>query len=183
LKPLKYIRQNFFTAVVFLFLAGGALGTQELIDPLIKKGLLHKFAQHIEWPQEEDIDTFRIGIYGQQPELLSNLRLLESVELKGKPVAVKQFNRLADIPFTQLLYVARENNAKLGRIANRIEGYNTLMVSDRARNQEQIMINFLPLKDGKADFEVNKANIINANLKITPDLLLLGGTEVDIAGL
>ena len=169
--------------MVFLFLAGGALGTQELTDPLIKKGLLHKFAQHIEWPQEEDIDTFRIGIYGQQPELLSNLRLLESVELKGKPVAVKQFNRLGDIPFTHLLYVARENNAELGRIANRIEGYSTLMVSDRARNQEKIMINFLPLKDGKADFEINKANIINANLKITPDLLLLGGTEVDIAGL
>jgi signal transduction histidine kinase len=174
---------SFFPAAVSLLLTGAVLSAQELTDPLIKTGLLHKFAQHIEWPQEEDIDTFRIGIYGQQPELLSNLRLLESVELKGKPVAVKQFNRLGEIPFTHLLYVARENNAELGRIANRIEGYSTLMVSDRARNQDQIMINFLPLKDGKADFEINKANIINANLKITPDLLLLGGTEVDIAGL
>ncbi len=174
---------SFFPAAVFLSLTGGVLGAQELADPLIKTGLLHKFAQHIEWPREENIDTFRIGIYGQEPELMTNLLLLESVELKGRPVSVKQFSRLSDISATHLLYVARENTSELGRIANRIEGNNTLMVSDRARNQEQIMINFLPLKDGKPDFEVNKANIINANLRITPDLLLLGGTEVDIAGL
>jgi len=174
---------SFLPVAVSLFLTCGVLNAQELTDPLIKTGLLHKFAQHIEWPQEEDIDTFRIGIYGQEPELMSNLFLLESVELKGRPVSIKQFNRLGDISFTHLLYVASENNIQMERIANQIEGNSTLMVSDRARNQEQIMINFLPLKDGKADFEINRANIINANLNITPDLLLLGGTDVDIAGL
>jgi signal transduction histidine kinase len=166
-----------------LVLNGGVLSAQELTDPLIKTGLLHKFAQHIEWPQEEDIDTFRIGVYGQEPELMSNLLLLESVELKGKPVSVRQFTRFGDITVTHLLYVARDNSFEMERIANRIEGNSTLLISDRARNQDRIMINFLPLKDGKADFEINKANIINANLNITPDLLLLGGTEVDIAGL
>ncbi|MEJ2596472.1 MAG: YfiR/HmsC family protein [bacterium] len=181
---LKYhLLSSFFPAAVSLFLTGGITFAQEVTDPLIKTGLLHKFAQHIEWPQEEDIDTFRIGIYGQEPELMSNLLLLESVELKGKPVTVRQFSRLGDISFTHLLYVASENNAQLERIANQIEGNSTLLVSDRVRKQEQVMINFLPLRDGKADFEINSANIINANLKITPDLLLLGGTEVDIAGL
>jgi len=114
---------------------------------------------------------------------MSNLLLLESVELKGRPVSITQFSRLGSISLTHLLYVARENNAEIERIAKRIEGNSTLMISDRARKQDQIMINFLPLKDGKADFEINNANIINANLKITPDLLLLGGTEVDVAGL
>jgi signal transduction histidine kinase len=164
-------------------MSGGRLSAQELTDPVIKMGLLHKFAQHIEWPQEEMIDTFRIGIYGQEPELISSLLLLESVELKGRPVSIIRFNRLGNISQTNVLYVARENNAELGRIANRIEGNNTLVVSDRSGKQEQVMINFLPLKDGKADFEINKANIINANLKLTPDLLLLGGTEVDVAAL
>ena len=50
---------SFFPMAVFLVLSGGVLSAQELTDPLIKTGLLHKFAQHIEWPQEEDIDTFR----------------------------------------------------------------------------------------------------------------------------
>jgi len=174
---------SFFPAAVSLFLTGGVAGAQELTDPLIKTGLLHKFAQHIEWPQEEDIDTFRIGMYGQEPDLLSNLLLLESVELKGRPVSVKQFARLSSISASHILYVTNEKNAEMRRIANRIKGNNTLLISDRVRNQDQIMINFLPLKDGKADFEINKANILDANLKITPDLLLLGGTEVDIAGL
>ena len=113
---------SFFSLAVTLFLCGGVLNAQELTDPLIKTGLLHKFAQHIEWPQEEDIDTFRIGMYGQEPELLSNLLLLESVELKGRPVSIKHFTRLGDISDTHLLYIARENNSEMGRIADRIEG-------------------------------------------------------------
>lgn len=170
-------------AGAFLFPAGGNLGAQELTDPLIKTGLIHKFAQHVNWPQEEEIDTFRIGIYGQEPELLSNLLLLESVTLKQRPVTVREISRFSDISGFHLLYVTRDKNVEILRIANRIEGNSTLMVTDRARNQDQIMINFLPLKDGKADFEINKANIMNANLGIAPDLLLLGGTEIDVAGL
>ncbi len=39
---------SFFPVEVFLFLSGGVLNVQELTDPLIKTGLLHKFAQSIE---------------------------------------------------------------------------------------------------------------------------------------
>ncbi len=166
-----------------LLLTGGTVRAQELTDPLIKTGLIHKFVQHVQWPQEEEIDTFRISLYGSEPELMSNLLLLESVTLKGKPVSVRRFLRFSDIRFTHLLYVAKEKNADIERIANLIMGMNTLMVTDQARSRDRTMINFLPLKDGKADFEINKANIINANLTITPDLLLLGGTEVDVASL
>jgi len=107
---------------VSLILTGVILSAQELTDPLIKTGLLRNFAQHIEWPQEEDIDTFRIGIYGQEPEFMSNLLLLESVELKGRPVSVQQFTRLGRISAVHLLYVASEKNVELKRIATRVEG-------------------------------------------------------------
>jgi len=173
----------FLLGLTFIFLAGGDLLSQELISPLMRKDLIYKFAQHIEWEQEEKIDTFRIGIYGQDPDLLAEIMLLESATLKDKPISIIHFARSSEITKTHLLYFTNDNNIEIQRIVNHIAGNNTLMVSDRSRNQNLIMINFLPLVDGKADFEINKANIINAGLNIMPDLLVEGGTVVEEAGI
>ena len=184
LKILKFIQLPYFTlCLLMIFLTGNDLIGQDLTSPLIKTGLIHKFAQHVEWQQEEEMDTFRIGVYGEEPELMYNLLLLESVDLKGKPVLIRQFSQLDDISGIHLLYLTRDKNSEIQSIANHIAGSQTLMVSDRARNKNQIMINFLPLFDGKADFEINKSNITNAGLNVAPDLLLLGGTDVDVASL
>ena len=166
-----------------LLLIPDTLLAQDLTSPLIKSGLILKFAQHVEWKQEENIDTFRIGVYGEEPELMANLLLLESVGIKDKPLIIRKFRQLDDISGVHLLYFTRDKNSEIQRIANHISGTQTLMVSDRARNQKLIMINFLPLVDGKVDFELNKSNITKARLTVTPALLLLGGTDVDVAGL
>ena len=166
-----------------LLLIPDTLCAQDLTSPLIKSGLILKFAQHVEWKQEENIDTFRIGVYGEEPELMANLLLLESVNIKDKPLIIRQFRQLDDISGVHLLYFTRDKNSEIQRIDNHLFGTQTLMVSDRARNQKLIMINFLPLVDGKVDFELNKSNITKARLTVTPALLLLGGTDVDVAGL
>ncbi len=166
-----------------LLLIPNTLLAQDLTSPLIKSGLILKFAQHVEWKQEENIDTFRIGVYGEEPELMANLLLLESVGIKDKSLIIRQFRQLDDISGVHLLYFTRDKNSEIQRIDNHLFGTQTLMVSDRARNQKLIMINFLPLVDGKVDFELNKTNITNARLTVTPALLLLGGTDVDVAGL
>jgi len=174
---------SFVLGVLIFFVFTGNLCAQEVTSPLIKSGLIHKFAQHIVWPQEEAIDTFRIGVFGEEPELMSNIMLLESFDLKGKPISIKKFARLSDIRGVHLLYLTRDANSEIQKISRQIAGTQTLMVSDRARNQNLIMINFLPMTEGKAEFEVNKVNITEAGMDIAPDLLLLGGTEIDVVGL
>lgn len=183
-KTNKSAKLPFFAlGMLILFSVTGNLYSQEVTSPLIKSGLIHKFAQHIIWPQEEAIDTFRIGVYGEEPELMSNIMLLESFDLKGKPISIKKFAQPDDISGVHLLYLTRDANSDIQKISKQIAGTQTLMVSDRARNQNLIMINFLPMAEGKAEFEVNKANITEAGLDIAPDLLLLGGTEIDVVGL
>ena len=169
--------------VVAFFLTGGELCAQETISPLIKTGLIHKFAQHINWQEEDGIDTFRIGVYGEEPGLMGHIMLLESFTLKERPISVRKFTQLENISGIHLLYFTRDHNNEIQKIAGQIAGQPILMVSDRVRNQNLIMINLLPQVEGKADFEVNKANITEAGLSVAPDLLLLGGTEVDVVGL
>jgi len=45
------------------------------------------------------------------------------------------------------------------------------------------MINFIEPQKGVLRFEINKANIINQHILIMTDMILLGGTEVDVAAL
>ena len=149
----------------------------------MKTFLIYKFAQHIEWESESNIDTFTIGIYGSDQELMKEIFLLETVTLKDKPVQIIPFERLSEITPTHLLYITENKKIDIERITTLINGNNTLLVSDQSKDKNRIMINFLPLENNKIQFELNKANIINANLKIMPDLLLLGGTEIDVAGL
>ncbi len=149
----------------------------------MKTFMIYKFAQQIEWENEAEIDTFKFGVYGADRSFRSELSLLESVPLKNKPVRIIHFSRVNDIGNIQLLFISNDKNPDLERISDRLSGSNTVLISDRYEKPNKIMINFLPLEENKIQFEINKANMINAGLTVLPELLLLGGTEIDVAGL
>ncbi len=167
----------------WLILLSGNLDAQEMTNSSMKTFMIYKFAQHIEWDNESEIDTFKFGIYGSDRAFISELSLLESVPLKNKPIKITQFFRINDIDDTQVLYIIYNNNPDVDRIYDRLSGNNTLLITDRYEKPNKIMINFLPMEENMIQFEVNKANLINEGLTVMPDLLLLGGTEIDVAGL
>ena len=166
-----------------LILLSGNLGAQTLTNSSTKTFMIYKFAQYIEWDNEAEIDTFKFGIYGTDRAFRSELSLLESIPLKNKPIKITQFSRINDIDETQVLYIIYDNNPDVDRIFDRLSGNNTLLITDRYEKPNKIMINFLPMEEKMIQFEVNKANLINEGLTVMPDLLLLGGTEIDVAGL
>jgi signal transduction histidine kinase len=182
---IPVIRHNRFLllGLSWLILLFGNLGAQEMTNSSMKTFMIYKFAQQIEWENEEKIDTFHFGVFGADRGLRSELSLLESVPLKNKPIKITHFARVNDIGKTELLYVTYNMNPDIERISDRISGNHTLLISDRSEKPNKIMINFLPLEENKIQFEVNKANIINEGLTVLPELLLLGGTEIDVAGL
>lgn len=188
---MQYKIKSFNTGFLFLifsvtgiFIPVNELLGQEEIPPGRKAAIIHKFAQHIQWENEELIDTFHIGIYGHDPALMREMLLLESLPLKRKSISIHHFTRLRDLTATQILYVTPDRNSEIDRIADKIHGNNTFLITDRCSDQNRIMVNFLPLEENKIQFEVNRANILNENLDVLPDLLLLGeGTEIDVAEL
>ncbi len=166
-----------------LILLFGNVNAQQMTNSSMKTFMIYKFAQFIEWDNETEIDTFKFGIYGDDRAFMSELTLLESVPLKNKPIKISQFSRMNDIRETQVLYIINDNNPDVDRIYDRLSGNNTLLITDRYEKPNKIMINFLPMEENMIQFEINKANLINERLTVMPDLLLLGGTEIDVAGL
>ena len=173
----------FFLLILCNFIAVINTQAQEEANPGMKMVMIYKFGQHIQWENEKEIDTFRIGVYGNDPALMNEMMLLESVPLKNKAVSIIQFSRFRDLTMTHILYITNDKNSEIEKIVEKISGNNTLLISDRCENQNPIMINFLPLLKNKLQFEINKANIINERLTVLPELLLLGGSDIDVAGL
>jgi signal transduction histidine kinase len=176
--PGRYCMTVLCLACLFI-----SLKAQTDINPGMRMVMIYKFAQHVSWKSESKIDTFRFAMYGNDTDLLREMNLLKSVPLKEKPITVSHFSRLRDIEPVHVLYITHERNPELLRVLENTTGRNTLIITDNSDDRKRIMINFLPLENNRIQFEVNKANMLNEGLEALPDLLLLGGTEVDVAEL
>lgn len=68
-------------------------------------------------------------------------------------------------------------------IYNIIEGKPILLVTEDYPEKNAVMINLYETEEKQIKFEVNENNIINQSLSIDPEVLLAGGTSIDIASL
>jgi len=71
----------------------------------------------------------------------------------------------------------------LADIYSAIEGRAILVVTEGNLMKQWVMIDLTQTKDGRMQFEVNNSNIINHGLKPLPELILNGGSEIDVAKL
>ena len=172
--PVAKARRILTLGICIGILINWNLGAQEMTNSSMKTFMIYKFAQHIEWENEAEIDTFKFGVFGADNSFRSELSLLESVPLKNKPVRIIHFSRVNDIGNIQLLFISNDKNPDLDRIVERLSGSNTVLISDRYEKPNKIMINFLPLEENKIQFEINKANMINAGLTVLPESVVTG---------
>ncbi|MCK4662975.1 MAG: DUF4154 domain-containing protein [Bacteroidales bacterium] len=169
-----------FIIIIFNLLNNSVL-CQEISDAQLKTAYIYRFARYIEWENEDSIKEFLIGVYDDNPVMFNELLNLTRLrKLKNKPIKVLYFHKSDIITKTHVLYTGIEKNYDIKSVLDKIHGNNTLLVSDNCESQKSVMINFLPMEEGIIHFEINKKNIIDANLTILPKLLLLGGTEIDV---
>ncbi|MCK5171555.1 MAG: DUF4154 domain-containing protein [Bacteroidales bacterium] len=157
------------------------MNAQQYSDTEVKTAYTYNFGKFIEWENEKDIDTFRIGVYGKDTTIFYNIKKLVKIRLlKEKPLLVFHFTKLNNISDVHILYINKENNFEIAEIFKKIHGNNTLLVTDQCKEQKSVMINFLSIKEETIQFEINKKNITDENLTLSPEILLIGGTEIDI---
>lgn len=146
---------------------------------------LYNFAKNIEWPNQEAMTSFDIGVYGSySPALLDELNVLKQrVKLRNLPITVTQVNRVDSLGKYHLVYVEQASAKTISDIYDALEGKPVLLVTHAYNNKQLVMINLIPTNDDRLKFEVNKSNIINHGLTPLPELILNGGTEIDVAKL
>ncbi|MCM8535598.1 MAG: YfiR/HmsC family protein [Lentisphaeraceae bacterium] len=143
----------------------------------------YNFARNITWPNEARFNSFNIVLVGGNKLLSDNFKTLaKSAKLKGVSINFKQVNTINNLPPSQLIFVAEDKHDLLPQLFEKVEGKPTLLVTYGYENKRLVMINLIE-KEKSLVFEINKANIINNSLEVKPDLILFGGTEIDVARL
>lgn len=187
----KLCRQASFKYLVFLLwivvlaavLAGpSAANVVSVTDG--KVTLLRSILVNTTWPEEENIEYFILGLYGKDRQLTRALRQeLKDFQVRGKPVKVLVYDSLKRARIAQVLVLTPTESSRLRGISKALEKSQTLIVTDGADDANLIMVNFTHPDKTRLSFELNRSNIIDAGLTLSKDMLLFGGSKLDVAAI
>jgi signal transduction histidine kinase len=173
---LKYILIAFIT--LYAFFAKG-----QISDSDITTAYIYRFTDYLEWP-EKKTHPFHIGIFSKNEQIIDKLTYLANTrKVKGLPVTTSKISNLDSLKnkHFDIIYIDKKQKIKTGDILSILKDSPTLLISNQSMEKEAVMINFIPSeKEGVIRFEVNKKNIIDQGLIVNPDIILLGGSFIDV---
>ncbi len=142
---------------------------------------------YINWPNEDSIDVFTIGVYGYNAPEYGNLDTLAQrgymIADKNKKFKVVHFRRLKDLTPTNILFVNSNYNSDLPSIDAKLNGAPTLVFTSDLEPDSKLvrytMINLtLKNKDKKDAFQVNDEKAKMTGFQLGEKLLMYGGSTV-----
>ncbi|MEH6587055.1 MAG: YfiR/HmsC family protein [Halioglobus sp.] len=149
-----------------------------------KVTLLRSILVNTTWPNEENFDHFILGLYGKDRELSRSLESdLKNFKVRGKPVVVVVYGSLRAARAAHVLVVATAGNSRLSEIHKALDQSATLVVTDGADEYRFLMVNFTHPSKTRLSFELNRSNIVNAGMTLSKDMLLFGGSKLDVTAI
>ena len=143
-----------------------------------KAKLLYDLPLYLKWDNDDKIEVIKIGILKGSKIFVDELKERTRRGYNNIiSIDVINFNNIADITETQILYLPKSQNNKFNSVKRKILGFNTALISEGYPDKKNIMIN-LQIKTKKLVLQIN-ADILNAaNIKVVSEVSLLGGINV-----
>jgi len=177
------IPQGLYYLLIILLINVTGLKAQ-VTDADIKVAYIYRFTDFIDWQIQDKSTSFSIGIFADDKLILKKFKYLAvSRKIKNRKIALIPIQDLNQLKKENLniLYINKKRNNDIINIFALTKGKNTLLVTDNCPVKEAVMINFLPSeKEEVVRFEINKKNTVDEGLITQSDILLLGGTYVDV---
>lgn len=160
-------------------------GSAQQLDSIqLKSAYLFNFIKHVQWPDEASKSSFVVAIYQNQSLFEQISTTLNNRLVRNKPISVIYVENVQECKHADVVFVTVESDIDVATIASDLRQTQTLLVTDNSTDKHNIMINLVFNPDKQAiEFEVNKSNIVFEQLSVSSELLLLGGTEIDVATL
>lgn len=174
------IRRIFVSFVWFLLLLVDIRAQYD--DSEIKAALITYFVKYITWPQEKSIDTLQIGYIGDDGILVKRLNdIAAKPKTTGKKLRIHLLTDTSTIVGYHLLVLSPQRSSMLKEIFQATRESNTLIISEESADKLFTMIDlFYNSKTNTINFEINKQNLDQAGFRYSQDILVYGGTELDI---
>ncbi|HZJ73661.1 MAG TPA: YfiR/HmsC family protein [Perlabentimonas sp.] len=180
-------KRAFFAFFFLLFTL--AVKSQVVTDANIRLAYTYQFAINTQWPNEAAIDTFRIMLISDDDELVKQFHNTFSRRLiKGKPVSIiigSDGSRVGVEPYPNIVCVDKTKQSYELRVLERIGQLPILLITDESDLGSEIMVNLIYTDETRTrlSFVVNKHNVESRGLVVSPQVLISGGSKVDLANL
>jgi len=172
-----------FAFLLIIFLSGHAY-SQEVNKSAVKAELTVRLINHISWKNEQQSKFFKIAFIGNEADYFNDLQTaITNRIIRGKKIELVAVTSAENLANFHILIVSENYNTPLSELAIKARHSGTLLVSEGNNDPLYIMINFIQAANNTLSFELNRANILLEQLTISKDILLLGGTELDVAKL
>jgi len=170
-----------YTTILFIILPANS---SELdISNKIKAAYVFNFIKYVEWPSKKNIDNFNIAYYGHDEGYWQALQKMQGLKAKNSTINVIKITSLTQTDILHIVILDKEASEQIKSFSKQLNAQAILIISDNAPEKKLTMVNFIQTKQNKIKFELNRYQMLNANLKVSSDILVLGGSEIDIANL
>ncbi len=190
--------QNFITASIYVFryfcCLSCVLSTaltfvgHVYADNLSRNSLLavyiFKLAEHVQWQNASQKKYYHFYLIDEDRYIENELNKIAQIrKLHGKEFKVTRSTGVSVPLNTEVVFVANNSIDKYNQIFLVTKNQNILIISENLRNDRNALIDLQENDQNEFSFQINKANILNRNFGLNPDIILLGGTEIDVAQL
>lgn len=161
-----------FLLFLFIFLAGFSQPVQqtEAEEYNLKAVFIYNFTKYVTWETTPTGGEFTIGILGSSPIISPLNEIAKTKMVNNKRIIIRRFRNPADITFTNILFIPRNESYSIGSLLAKIPS-GTLTVSEEdGMAIDGTAINFV-IDNNKLKFEANLNAIASSGLKVSAELL------------
>ena len=146
------------------------------LERRVKAAFLYKFPAFIEWPEgamaKPDV-PLTIGVIGDDAMAGELAQIAANRPAEGRPLVVKKLKSGEPLAGLTMLFIGREDAARLPQIARAAQGQPVLIVSDSdGALQQGSIINFV-ISGGRVRFEIALEGATARGFRLSSRLLAL----------
>ena len=143
----------------------------------------YNFLKNINWNDSDKTAVYNLLILTDNDYLKENFVLLANKRNEESKKIYVSFEQKQPLNKYNAIFIDKNLLWKYDEIYSKVEGSQTLLISVENRDKQHVMINLIKKNTDNLHFEIHRANIINQDLGISDEMILLGGTEIDVAKL
>lgn len=138
----------------------------------------YEIVKQILWPNEKDINHFKIGFVGSDKSVYRAFQERVATKVRGKTFSIESFNEhVFESGGYNLIYIVDNRRSLNEELFKR--SVNVLIITDGRVNDEFRLINLLENRD-QIRIRFNRENLIERGFSISANLLAFAGTKEDL---
>ena len=173
----KYLLLLIIVFVCYIGQISAQLSRSQIIGSYI-----YNFGNSIKWTSN-NFAEFNIILISSNDDIIQELtKMSVNQKIQNKTISLSVLSEPNfSIKNAQLVFITNDKLSYYMSVFDLIERKEILLVSENFDNESYVMLNLYDTEDKNLLFEINRPNILNQSLILSDEILLMGGTEIDIA--